>query len=359
MLKKDIEKYICSQNATIIDAMRKIDQNSAGIVYIVDEGIHLLGCLTDGDVRRWILKNGSTGSTVAQSMNRNPKFLYEEDKSYMYEKMEAEQIYSLAILNNEKVIMDIVFHDAVLQFKAIGDRNSLFGIPVVIMAGGRGTRLYPYTKILPKPLIPIGDIPILERIFERFKKFGVKEFYLTVNYRKEMIKSYLAETNLPFKIHFVEEKEPLGTAGSIRLIEEVFSKPVIITNCDILIDADYGDILEHHINSGNDMTIISAMKNISIPYGVLKSGEHGSIISMEEKPQISCFINTGMYVIKPEYISWIPEGRVFHMTDLAQMLIQREKKVGMYPISENSFLDMGQFEEMKKMEERINEGNKF
>lgn len=356
MQKQEIEKYLCAESAEILEAMRKIGENAAGIVYIVDEKKRLSGCLTDGDIRRFIIRNGSPEGNVIQAMNSEPKFLYESDPSDRYELMESKHIFSIAIVNNEKVITDIIFHEGVRQFKALGENHVLGDTPVIIMAGGKGTRLYPYTKILPKPLIPIRDVPILERIFNRFYKYGVKEFYLTVNYRREMIKSYFAEGNPPYRIRYVEEEKPLGTAGSIRLIKENFSRPVIITNCDILIEADYGNIMEHHRDMGNDMTVVSSLKTISIPYGVLHSGEQGNISSMEEKPKITCIVNTGMYVVNPEYLAWIPEGKVFHMTDLMQLLIDKKKKVGMYPIDENSFLDMGQFEEMKKMEERINEG---
>lgn len=213
--------------------------------------------------------------------------------------------------------------------------------------------MYPYTKILPKPLIPIGDVPILERIIDKFFQNGIKEIFLTLNYKKEMIKSYFADLNLPYNLHYIEELEPLGTAGSIRLIHQKIDKPFIVTNCDVLIQAKYGDIYHYHEIYGNDMTIVSSLKNTSIPYGVLHSGERGIVTSIEEKPKLSYFINTGMYIVNPEYLDWIPEGRVFHMTELAEMMIRKGKKVGMYPISENSFLDMGELEEMKKMEERV------
>ena len=227
------------------------------------------------------------------------------------------------------------------------------------MAGGKGTRLYPYTKILPKPLIPIGEVPILERIMEHFYKFGAKEFYVTINYKKEMIKAYFSELKPHYIINYIEEKEPLGTAGSIRLLEKRFISPVIVTNCDILIDIDYGKVLEYHQKSENTLTVVSALKNIMIPYGVLHSQASGSIVSIEEKPQISYFINTGMYILSPEYLDRIPSNKFYHMTDLMDRLISENMRVGMYPVSDNSFLDMGEFEEMKRMEERINDEKKW
>ena len=221
------------------------------------------------------------------------------------------------------------------------------------MAGGKGTRLYPYTKILPKPLIPIGDIPIMERILDRFFKFGVKNFFATVNYKKNMIISYFSDIESKYKIKYVEENKPLGTAGSIKLINEKIKKPFIVTNCDILIEADYNDIYKYHMDSGNKLTIVGALKNVVIPYGVLHTKENGSVISMEEKPSFSNFINTGMYILNPELIEQIPEDTFFHMTDLAEKLLQNGERVGMYPVSEDSFLDMGEFAEMQRMEEKL------
>ena len=229
----------------------------------------------------------------------------------------------------------------------------LSGVPVVIMAGGKGTRLYPYTKILPKPLVPIGDTPIVERIINYFSDFGMKSFYMTVNYKKAMIRSYFDEVEKDYTIKYVEENKPLGTGGSIKLIEDRFDRPIFISNCDSLILADYYDIYQHHLNAGNHITVVSALKNIQVPYGVMHTGENGALKSMEEKPKLSYFINTGMYVINPETIDLIPDDTMFHMTHLVEAVMKKGGKVGTYPVSEDSFLDMGELDEMKRMEEKL------
>ena len=169
-----------------------------------------------------------------------------------------------------------------------------------------------------------------------------------------MIRSYFTDLDPPYEIHYVEENIPLGTAGSIRLIDKKFHSPVFVTNCDILIDADYSNILAYHKDSGNAMTIVSALKNTVIPYGVLHAKEKGIITSMEEKPMLSNFINTGMYIVDPDLLVNIPKDTVFHMTDFAALLMREGYQVGMYPVSEDSFLDMGEFEEMHRMEEKLN-----
>lgn len=352
MKNERLKQYIGTEELTVVEAMQKIDINSKGILFIIDKKERLIGSLTDGDIRRWLIKTGNLEGNASQIMLKNPRFLFEENVSECTSFMREKQITAVPVLNPEKRIVDIIFE----RDNSVKIFNDLENIPVIVMAGGKGTRLYPYTKILPKPLIPIGDVPILERIFNKFHRYGINEFYLTVNYKKEMIKSYFNDLNLPYKIYYIEEDIPLGTAGSIKLIKKKFHTPVIVTNCDILIETDYRKVLQFHRESGNAMTIVSSLKNTTIPYGVLHPSENGVIESIEEKPKLSHFVNTGMYVINPEYIVKIPSHTFYHMTNFTEQLMSLGLKVGMYPISENSFLDMGEFEEMKKMEEQINNG---
>ncbi|MCI9050131.1 MAG: NTP transferase domain-containing protein [Coprobacillus sp.] len=307
-----LKQYIGNETMSAVEAMQKIDINAKGILFILDKKGRLVGSLTDGDIRRWLIKTGDLDGIVAQMMLKNPSYLFENEASKCIAFMRKKKITAIPILDTERRIVEIVF-DTRIDDKSIKFSNLLEDIPVIVMAGGKGTRLYPYTKILPKPLIPIGDIPILERIFNRFNRYGVNEFYLTVNYKKEMIRSYFNDLNLPYKIHYVEEEKPLGTAGSIKLIKKEFHTPVIVTNCDILIEADYGKVLCFHKESKNAMTIVSSLKNTIIPYGVLHSKGEGVIVSIEEKPKLSHFINTGMYIINPEYITRIPDHTFYHM----------------------------------------------
>jgi NDP-sugar pyrophosphorylase family protein len=291
-------------------------------------------------------------------MHENPRYISEKFDGNIIDYMTEQRITAVPVVNDNKEILDVILNRSYNPLKGKERKCQSLVNNVIVMAGGKGTRLYPYTKILPKPLIPIGDVPILERILNRFYDYGVSKFYITVNYKKEMIKAYFSDIKPPYEICYIEEDKPLGTAGSIRLIEKTFDEPVIVTNCDILIETDYSEIVEHHNESKNDITIVSSLKNIIIPYGVVFPKEDGIITSMEEKPEISNFINTGMYIVNPEFLNWIPKDQVFHMTDLVQKMMNAGKRIGMYPISENSFLDMGEFAEMKRMEERINNNNK-
>lgn len=353
-MQLDIERFVSGGTISVVEGMSRIDGNGYGILYVVDEDKKLIGSLSDGDIRRWIVKTNDLTAPIEKLMNRDPKYVYCEYSQENVELIKQKYpINSVPVLDRQNHIVDIfLFDDLQNSRRHIAQKNQ-FDVPVVIMAGGKGTRLYPYTKILPKPLIPIRDTPILERIIEGFHEFGIREFYITVNYRKNMIKSYFSELTLDYNLNFIEEDEPLGTGGSIKLIKKKFNTPIVVANCDQIIQANYKDLYDFHMKSGNAITIVSALKKITIPYGVLKTKENGELICLDEKPTQSCFINTGMYVIDPETIDLIPNGIVFHMTHLVDAVMKSGGKVGMYPVSEDSFLDMGEFSEMKRMEEKL------
>lgn len=353
MIEKNINKYVGKMDLSIVEAMQIIDENAHGILFIADEEKKLLGSLTDGDIRRWLIKTGDLNAKVMHVMNDHPKSLSKQDAHDAMEYMKKYSITSVPIVDENNMIIDVIYNREQQLEKNVAKKDALKDTPVIIMAGGKGTRLYPYTKILPKPLIPIGDIPIIERIINKFCEYGVSKFHITVNYKKGMIRSYFNDLEPQYEIEYVEEDKPLGTAGSIKLIEEKFNAPIIVTNCDSLINTDYDRVLEYHKESDNAITIVSALKKIVVPYGVLHTSQNGIVDKLEEKPQLSYFINTGMYVVNPEYIDYIPKEQMFHMTDLIDKLMKDGKQIGMYPVSEDTFLDMGEFEEMKRMEEKL------
>lgn len=353
MNRKQLSMFLADEHVLLAEAMQKIDDNARGILFVTDGEKRLCGAVSDGDIRRWILKTGVITAEIKSLMNPHPKYLLENESFDPYTYMRKYSIHALPVVDSCMRIKDILLVDN-QKMELDKDREGLENVTVVIMAGGKGTRLYPYTKILPKPLIPIGDIPIVERIINYFHEYSITDFIMTVNYRKNMIKSYFSEIDKDYEIEYVEEDKPLGTAGSIKLINRQFDRPLFVANCDSLIRADYTELFQFHKKSGNAITIVAAMKNDVIPYGVVYSKENGEIENMVEKPRRSYFVNTGMYVINPEMIELIPDDTFFHMTDLTQKAIENGYRVGMYPVSEDSFLDMGEFEEMKRMEEKLN-----
>lgn len=349
----DIQKLFVNKDDTVLNTMKVLDETGKRIVLIIEE-TRLLGVVTDGDIRRYILKSGNLNNEVSEIMNTNPITLYSNELHKAKEVFHNKLVTAIPIINDKQDIIDILFWDDVFGNSNI--INDALDVPIVIMAGGKGTRLYPYTKILPKPLIPIGDTPIIERIINRFHMRGCNDFYITVNYKKNMIKAYFNELNPPYNISFIEESKPLGTGGSLHLLKNKINKTFIVSNCDILIKGNYSKMLKYHRKRNNLITIITSLKNHIIPYGVINLDKSEKVSNLVEKPEYNVLVNTGMYIIEPEVMADIPENTFYHITDLISKYINTDKPVGTYPISENSWLDMGQFNEMERMVERLGIG---
>jgi len=339
----DIQEFLVNQVSTIKDAMEAMDKTGRGIVYIVANN-KLVGSLSDGDIRRWVLKDNDIHAKVTEAMHRNPLYVYDKDFNKVNAIFKDKLgINSIPVLNKDQSVQTIVFR----EFDQIHKKP--LDVPVVIMAGGKGTRLYPYTKILPKPLIPIGDTPIVERIIDRFNKFGCRHFLMSVNYKKNMIKSYFNDIEPDYTISFVEEEKPLGTGGSLSLMKDKLNETFFVSNCDILIDADYTSIYDFHKENNHGVTMVASIKNTVIPYGVLKLDDEGYLESTEEKPEYTHLINTGMYVLEPSILDLVPDNE---FSDLPTIISEAKKqgyKIGVYPVSEKSWLDMGQIKEMENM----------
>jgi dTDP-glucose pyrophosphorylase len=333
-------------------ALKKLDRGGERIVFVVDEGDRLLGIITDSDIRRYILKDGSLGDTLLNCYNDHPIVLEEG-----FDHDAARQL----MISNNKEIIPVVGNDGKLVdyvrwndlFEETMERKERVEIPVVIMSGGKGTRLAPFTKILPKPLIPVGEKPIVEIIMDRFHDDGVTDFYLTVNYKGEMIKSYFDNTPVEYSIHYIWEEEFLGTAGSLKLLPETIANQFIVSNCDIIVDATYGDLVKYHNKSKHMLTVVGSIQHYKIPYGILECKKGGKLKTINEKPEYDMIVNTGLYVVNSACLKYIPDGREFHMTDLINLLLSKKMSVGMYPVSENAYMDIGQWEEYRKSLEKI------
>lgn len=342
----NIQDICVEEGATVDESIKKLDSAGKKLLLVTKEH-RLTGIVTDGDVRRWILKKGAFGADVNRLMHKDPKVVRKGELEKAKKIMLDMHLEAVPIVDENNIPIDIIFwHDI------IGIPKREYGkidVPVVIMAGGKGTRLYPYTNILPKPLIPIGQITILERIIDSFSKNGCKEFWLTLNYKKNLIKAYLDDQDREYKVNYVEEESFLGTCGSIKLLEDKISGSFFVSNCDVLIDVDYAKLLDYHQKNENELTVVTSLKHIQMPYGVIELNEGGAIREIMEKPSYSCNINTGIYVMEASVIKDIPGNRVFHMTDLMNRLLNENRKIGAYPITEQSWWDMGEMNGMQKM----------
>lgn len=344
----DKDVIYIKEDKTILEAMQMIDRNTRKILFVQNEGV-LLATVTDGDIRRWILKGGDLQAEVKYAANYQPKFLREGQEHLAHSAMKEKVVDAIPIVDEENKIKNIIFQNN------LEERNAAFeiDIPVVMMAGGLGTRLSPYTNILPKPLIPVGDYPIAEHIINKFHKYGCNQFYMIVNYKRNMIKAYFDDLKKDYWITFVEEEKALGTGGGISLLKGKINSTFILTNCDIVIDDDLTKTYRQHVESGNVITMVCSLKNFTIPYGVVDIGENGAINSMQEKPEMSFFTNTGCYFVEPEVIEDLTYNEPIDFPTIIEKYISREKKVGIYPIGEDAWLDMGQFDELEKMKERL------
>lgn len=342
----DLQNICVEEGTSISDSIKKLDEAGEKIV-LVTKNNKLTGTITDGDVRRWILRKGSFEEDVSKMMHKNPKVVSVEEAEKAKQMMLEFHIEAIPVVDSNNVPVNIIFLRDIVEPDQ--KQYEQIDVPVVIMAGGKGTRLYPYTNVLPKPLMPIGSTTILERIIDSFRKNGCDNFWLTLNYKKNLIKAYLDEKEKTYKIQYAEEEEFRGTCGGIRLLQDKLKGTFFVSNCDVLLDIDYSELLRFHQMNNNEITVVTSLKHMQIPYGVIELEKGGNIERMVEKPSFNYNINTGIYVMEPSVIKDIPLDQVFHMNDLMNKLLKEKRKVGAYPVTEQCWQDMGEISEMQKM----------
>ena len=342
MDKSELEKFIGIEKLTVSEAMQKIDGNTCGVLFIVDYDNILKGCVTDGDIRRFLLSGGQMVDSVLKAINTKPQVAVsiEEAKKKYHKKY----VVAVPIIDKERRIIGVYSDEDIIQKK-----HNPIRIPVVINAGGKGTRLDPYTRVLPKPLIPVGDLPIIEHIMKEYHTYSCDEFHIIVNYKKDLMKAYFADNDNNYNITWYDEEKPLGTGGGLSLLRGRFDGTFFFANCDALLTANYESMLRFHKENGNVITMVCAYKNMNIPYGVVEMGVNGSIKGMKEKPLMSFLTNTGIYIVEPEVIDDIEDGVPMGFPDIIELERQKGKKVAVFPVSENDWMDMGQLPELEKM----------
>lgn len=344
-MAKNFETAIIREEQPVREAIKQLNENRLQILVVVNEEQVLAGTVTDGDIRRAILRDLSLEHPVREIMNKTPVFVQTGEENRAYNLMLKKHIKAVPVVDEKKKVTGLLLLENFLDPKketAVKKKSNF----VVIMAGGKGSRLDPFTKVLPKPLIPIGDKPIIEIIMRNFQRCGFNNFLLSLNYKAEMIKMYFSENPEEFNIYYTEEEEFLGTAGSLSLAKDKLHETFIVSNCDVIMEMDFAGLLNHHRNSGNHCTIVGVVKHMQIPYGVLET-ENGDLVRLREKPEYDLVINSGIYALEPEVIGLIPENQPFDMPDLLLAARATEYKVGVYPVSSNWF-DVGQWEEYQR-----------
>lgn len=343
-----IEDFFIYDHMSVQDAANVINNNTKKTAFLVDDGV-LRGSISDGDLRRFLIKNGDVTSSVKDIVNYSPVYLHLGNTEDIQNFMIMRALDALPIVDDDKRIVKLEFLDSSIS---IEDDLIPNGTDVVIMAGGKGSRLKPYSDIIPKPLFPVGDKTVIEHIMDRFVRQGGNKFSVVVNYKKALIKTYFAELDSSYDISFIEEDKYRGTAGGIQLIESI-TDDFFVTNCDILVRADYAEILESHKKQNNVITIVAASKDVVVPYGTLIISKDHKVKKIMEKPKINNSIVTGMYVCNKRVRDYISGKEVVDMPDLISACLDNGDNVGAYVIEENAWLDMGELQELDKMKKHI------
>lgn len=338
----NIEEYITDVSVSIKQAMKQLDKGGIGFLCVYRDN-HVYGIITDGDIRRAILNN--IGLEQPVEIIANKKFI---SVAPGYTEKEIHDVFNkhthiehIPVLEKGELVA-IVTEDDLIEHKKRPKKK--IEADVVIMAGGRGSRLQPVTNIIPKPLLPLGEKSVIETIMEEYVHYGIANFYISVNYKASMIKAYFQEISPTYSINYIEESKPLGTAGALCYLKNKrISDTFFVSNCDILIKDDYAEIFDFHVKGDFDITLIASMQHHTVPYGICEIKDGGELTAINEKPEYNLLVNTGMYILNNKVIELIPEGKFYHITHLINDVLKNKGNVGVYPVSENAWIDVGQW----------------
>lgn len=348
----NIDLFCVSSTASLQEAIRQINENSSGIVLVVDEQKHLIGTITDGDVRRAILANIDLGASLKVVLEQKsgteyakPFFgMVDQTKQLYLDLLKKHHLSHLPILNESNQVVGLITSDEFIV-------ESLDSVDAVVMAGGRGTRLFPLTKNLPKPMLSVGETPLLEIIIKQLVSVGIKQVNVSTHHKPEKIKKHFGNgQNFGVNLSYVSEDRPLGTAGALGLMK-VPEGTLLVVNGDILTQVNYRAMLQFHRENQADLTVAVRQYALKVPYGVIEC--EGTLVkSLKEKPIVNFFVNAGIYLLEPSAHRHIPTEEHYHMTDLIENLIQKGKKVISFPVHEE-WLDIGSHTEYQLAQQEI------
>ena len=353
-----MKKYLVKSNITIHKAISNLNNTGRKCLVVIDNNNKIIGTLSDGDVRKAISKKINLNVKIKNIMNKKPIFIFE--KKYKLIKLKEYFINYLIdlipLVNDEMIVTKIIFWEDLFDKKNKNViYNSHINIPIIIMAGGKGTRLEPFTSILPKPLIPINGKVMIERILDNFSNFGFNNFNFVLNYKSLILKAYLKEMKSNVKINFYEEKKELGTVGGLFFLKNKIKDNFILSNCDIIVNCDYNDLLKTHNSNKNIITIVTASKEFVVPYGNCILNNNGELEYIDEKPKLDFLINTGIYIINKKAINFIKKNKKLNMDQLISIILEKKMKIGVFPVQSNQWIDIGEWPEYKKALEKFND----
>jgi len=330
------------EGAPLIKAMEVINNNEARIALVVNAGGKMVGSLTDGDIRRALLtKNCTLESPAREAMHTNPFVMpANSNRQQIMESMHHAQIKQMPLLEADGTLLGIAVYDMITGFMRVPRDN-----PVVIMAGGKGKRLLPLTRDIPKPMVEVGGKPMLEHILQQFIKQGFSNFHIAVNYLGHMIEDYFGDGSMwECKIEYVREEESLGTAGALSLLTKPFTHPFILINGDILSTVDFGELLDYHTTNNSAATVCARMHRMEVPFGVIELKD-GMLQAIVEKPVYENLISAGIYVMEPSVLRYIPKGKTTDMPTVLQSLAKDRKQVAVFPLRDD-WMDVGRLDDL-------------
>lgn len=341
------EKYIIKKDAKIVNALQKINDFSAGqalVLFVINDSDQIIGSLTDGDIRRGLLANVQLSDSVQSVMNLNFHYLEENFDIEKIKYFKEENLQIIPLVDGDKKIIKII------NFKEL---KSILPLTAVIMAGGKGTRLRPYTDNIPKPLLELNQKPIIAHNIDRLISFGIKDFYISINHMKDQIIEYIDATyaDKDIVIKYIEESKSLGTIGSVSLVDNFRNDDILVMNSDILTNIDFEDFYLNYKEHNDDMSIATFNVKVDIPYAVLETQDK-IINSLIEKPRYTYYSNAGIYLFKKIHAELIPELKKYDSTDFMNDLIKKGKKVTHFPIR-GYWLDIGNIENYRKAQDDI------
>ncbi len=342
----DIEKHIILENADLKTALSKLnDLGLDAILFVVDKNKKLLGSLTDGDVRRGLLKQFDFNTPILQFCQKNPVFIRDgHELTQEIESFKKRKLKVIPIVNDDFQMISI------LNFRF---RENIIPVDVVLMAGGEGKRLRPLTENTPKPLLVVGEKPIIEHNIDRFIKYGVDNIYISINYLGDQLMNYFKDgSQKEINIKYVKEDKPMGTVGSVLLIDQFKHDEIIIMNSDLLTNIDFEDFYNSFKQSNSDMAVAATSYFVDVPYAVLEVNEQNQVKSLKEKPRYTYYSNAGIYILKKSLLDFIPKDTFFDITDLMEVILSKNLKLLTYPIT-GYWLDIGRHEDYKKAQDDI------
>lgn len=344
----DWRKALLASDATIREALSTIDDSGVQVALVISDDRLLEGIVTDGDIRRGLLRGLSLKDPVTVAMNKNPMTMgCWEDRAHALSIMKRRRLHQIPVLDEDGRVVDLQVIDDLLKPK---EREN----PVVIMVGGLGTRLHPLTREVPKPLVEVGGKPILETILKRLREQGFRQFYFSVNYKAEMIEHYFGDgSRWDVSISYLREEERLGTAGSLSLLPKRPQLPFVVMNGDVLTKLDFSHLLDYHERHDSSATMCVRDYNIQVPYGVIKTDEH-RIVDIEEKPIQHFYVNAGIYILNSSTLDYVDRAIFLDMPDLFRQLQRKGEPTTVFPLREY-WTDIGRVEDLEEANERYDD----